>query len=357
MLKIGVDARPLHFPRSGIGRYTASILEQLSGEPEIELNLYSHSQLQSQWSQFKQRSTNFTRFPNSIIAQTFYPRWAEQDQLDVFWSPRHHLPITMKCACIVTIHDMVWKQAPATMRFGGRLIERLLMPLSIRKAKRIICVSKSTFLDLGASFPDIRPKSTIIHEAACTTPSINDSFEEPESPFFLFVGTKEPRKNLDICLRAWKISGLGNLGFRLVIAGGDGWKFNLTKSIERTGTEASILNLQPDNSELRELYATCHAVVMPSLYEGFGLPLVEAMAFGRPIIASNTSSMPEIAGDAALYVTPTSSAEISQAFLSLANDKAQHARLSARSAERSKIFSWQKAAGLTLAVFRKAAEE
>jgi glycosyltransferase involved in cell wall biosynthesis len=238
---------------------------------------------------------------------------------------------------------------------GGKLLERLLMPKSIKKADKIICVSHSTQQDLAESFPDAEGKSCVIYEAPCTKPVPEEIFAQPESPFFLFVGTKEPRKNLHNCLVAWQQSQLSKAGFKLIIAGGRGWNFSLGDSIQLTGSAASVIDAQPSEVELRKLYATCHALIMPSLYEGFGLPLVEAMAFGKPMITSNVSSMPEIAGDAAIYVTADKVAELSKAFLTLAQNSELHNRLSKNAAKRATLFGWEKAVDQSLEVIIEAA--
>lgn len=324
--------------------------------PDVEWYLYSHSQLPDEWSTCQQRSVNAAKLPNSIIAQSYYPKWAARDCLDAFWSPRHHLPRRLNRPGIVTIHDLVWRQLPQTMRAGGRLVERLLMPASIKNANKIICVSESTKADLIRAFPEAESKCIVIYEAACTTPKANEVFTEPANPFFLFVGTKEPRKNLDMCLHAWQKSGLAKKGFKLILAGGRGWKYELKSSISQTGTEDSVIDVHPNEAQLRELYATCHAVVMPSLYEGFGLPLVEAMAFAKPMITSNISSMPEIAGDAALLISPESVKQLADAFSTLAQDEDLHATLSRRSAQRSKLFSWDQAASQTFDIIQSAIE-
>lgn len=234
-----------------------------------------------------------------------------------------------------------------------------MMPRALREAQAVICVSASTYNDVSDFDPAIADKGTVIHEAACIEPIAGAEATRPEAigdkPYFLFVGTKEPRKNLDRCLLAWRDSGLQQRGYKLVVAGGDGWKYRLRESIRRYGIDTSVVDLMPSTDELRQLYAQCRAVILPSLYEGFGLPLVEAMRFGKPMITSNVSSMPEIAGDAALLVNPKVTAELSAAFVRLAQDEAMHEKLSSNSAARSKLFSWEKAGQATLEVILNAA--
>ena len=240
------------------------------------------------------------------------------------------------------------------MKRGGYLLERLLMPSSIDKADEIICVSESTRADAQEFKPEIEVKTSVIYEAACCVPE-PATVKFQDYPFFLFVGTKEPRKNLDLCLRSWGTSKLADRGYKLVIAGGNGWNYDLPSSIREYGLENSIVDLFPDKDQLASLYAGCHALVLPSVYEGFGLPIVEAMAFGKPIITSNVSAMPEIAGDAALLISPHSEIELSKAFNELVNDQRLYEELRQNAVRRSATFSWEQAATKTLDVIRRAA--
>jgi len=256
---------------------------------------------------------------------------------------------------VVTIHDLVWKKHPETMTRGGAMLERLLMPPSIRKADAIICVSTATMNDLSDLSPDAAAKCSVILEAACQVPGDLDYAPAPK-PFYLFVGTQEPRKNLQTCLRAWKRSLLADRGYKFIIAGGTGWKTDLPKEIDRLSLNQSVQCLTPDNDQIRELYSNCFAVVLPSIYEGFGLPLVEAMAFGKPVITSNVSSMPEIAGDAAILVDPYSTDDLADAFIKLAQDPHLHRALAEAASRRAKLFSWDTAALETGNLLRTVAE-
>ncbi len=155
------------------------------------------------------------------------------------------------------------------------------------------------------------------------------------------------------CLSAWKKSELGTKGVRLVLAGGNGWKSNISELIEQLQIRDSVTDCSPGEQELRRLYAQCYAVALPSIYEGFGLPLVEGMAFGKPLITSNVSSMPEIAGDAALLVDPTNDDQIADALSQLAFDKGLYEKLSQTSAQRATEFSWVRASARTYQIIKQ----
>jgi glycosyltransferase involved in cell wall biosynthesis len=242
---------------------------------------------------------------------------------------------------------------PETMAFGGAILEQILMPRAIRQADRIICVSHSTHNDLVQFEPAMAAKSRVIYEAPCVEPKEGEHTSY-QNPYYLFVGTKEPRKNLSRMLMAWSKARTELSEYRLVIAGNTGWSYDIQKEIEKIGVFDSVDNISPSEDRLRQLYANCHAVVLTSLYEGFGLPLVEAMAFGKPVIASNTSSMIEITGDAGLLVDPLNIEELSDQFIRLARDTSLYQTLASRAGERSKMFDWGSAAIETAQVLRQA---
>ena len=354
MIRVGIDARPLAHPSTGIGQYTKHLVDQLQRSEKVSLYLYSRDLLPSTAHNTRVRHGPSGMIPNALHAQLYFSRWAKKDRLDVFWSPRHHLPLNLHCPSVVTIHDMVWLKQPHTMTRGGATLESHLMPRAIIKAQHIICVSNATRRDLIDFAPQAAKKSSVIYAAACQHPQ-NKLSHRSSTPFFLFVGTKEPRKNLDRCLQAWRDSNLAREGFNFVLAGNTGWKYPLHERIIQLGLESSVIDLQPTNEELNTLYATCHAVVLPSLYEGFGLPLAEGMAFGKPLITSNVSSMPEIAGDAAILVDPKNVQEISAALRSLATDQGLHAALSEKSTARGQRFSWATAGAQTMKVLLQVA--
>ena len=355
MIRVGIDARPLQYPNTGIGQYTFNIVSRLNQHCDFQIFLYSTKPLHNQFKDVRRRSPSINFLPNSLLAQMYFPTWAAKDNIHVFWSPRHHLPLMLKVPSVVTIHDLVWKKHPETMTRGGAMLERLLMPPSIRKADAIICVSAATMNDLRDLAPDAAEKCRVILEAACQVPEDLDYAPTPK-PFYLFVGTQEPRKNLATCLRAWKQSQLADQGYEFIIAGGTGWKTNLPKEIDRLGLNQSVRCMTPDKDQIRELYSRCFAVVLPSIYEGFGLPLVEAMAFGKPLITSNVSSMPEVAGDAAVLVDPYSKADLADAFIRLAEDPHLYHTLAEAASRRATLFSWDTAALETGNLLRKVAE-
>ncbi len=359
-MRIGVDARPLAHPRNGIGRYTTELLSRLTQSSEHKWFLYGGHTQDNAWLDLE--SVHWRTYHSSysglnlLLAQTYFQNWARKDQLDVFWSPRHHLPLLLRSIpCVLTIHDCVWHQRPDTMQLHRLITERLLTPASLQLATRIIAVSKATATDLVSLYPKLQPKIDIVHEASSLHPIAPSQSVRPA--YMLFVGTLEPRKNLQRCLEALaKLKTMGVELPHLVVAGGRGWKSEpLHKSVTALGLEQQVEYVGPaDDIELSSLYAGCDFLVFPSLYEGFGLPIIEAFIFGKPVITSNVSSMPEVAGDAALYVDPHSVDEIADAMKRLLTDRGLYDALAFKTKPQAAKFSWAKAAEQTLDVIEQA---
>jgi glycosyltransferase involved in cell wall biosynthesis len=358
-MRIAVDARPLATPLTGIGRYTRALLEAmitrghqwfLYSDRPLHITLPEDPRLRIRHGDAKGGTPASLRW-----TQWRYPRWAVQDDVDLFWSPRHHLPLLLnkRIAQVVTIHDVVWRQFPETMRPRNLLLERALMGPSIRTADHVICVSRFTASEVSRYYPSAIGKCRVIHEAAEENVTLDRLPIGMPERYLLFVGTLEPRKNLPRLLRAYARLKGDEAVPPLVIVGGGGWggedlpglvaELELADRVKLCGHVA--------DGELQALYAGASCLLMPSLYEGFGLPVLEAMQHGVPIIASSTSSLPEVAGDAGMLVNPYSEDEIANAIRRLVHEQGLHAELSQRASARSRQFSWQRAAEETLALF------
>lgn len=356
-LRIGVDARPLSHPVTGIGRYTRELVTRLCQSNRCKLFLYSDRPLQPDYAHLPGARIRHGRCSGSMVsslfAQFMFPRWARWDQIDVFWSPRHHLPLAMPkdIPCVVTIHDLVWKRHPGTMSRRGRWLERLLMPWAMRRSERIIAVSNHTGADIAELFPSESRKVTCIYPGQ---PEISEYIEprDESSRYVLFVGTNEPRKNLHTLLKAWGALPQSTLaGARLKLAGGDGWGDDPRNQLGQLGIAGSVDLLGwVDDDQLATLYAGATALVMPSWYEGFGLPLLEAMAYGVPAITANNSAMPEVIGDAGILVDAASVQELSGAISNVLEDSKLRASLSERAIARAGTFCWDRASVETLEV-------
>jgi glycosyltransferase involved in cell wall biosynthesis len=338
-LRIAVDARPLQHAHSGIGRYTKRLCAEFisRGHTVLECRA-SGSSLQQQ-----------------LLSQLTFTQEALEQKADIFWSPRHHLPLRSRLLpTVVTIHDMVWNKAPSTMPYLRRMTDKHLMLGAISRANRIIAVSHSTLKDICEITPQAAAKATVVHEAATISPGDFQHVTQPQvpKPYILFVGTLEPRKNLQRIITAFREAKATVANLNLVIAGQLGWgQISIPES-------ADIVWQQPQHDhELAALYSYAHFVIAPSIYEGFGLQVAEAMAFGKAVITSKVSSLPEIAGDAAIYVNPTNVDEIKDAIIRLERNSGLRERLEQTARENTKRFSWSAACEQTIHVFRSAIED
>lgn len=372
-MRIGVDARNLVPGLTGIGRYVLEMCRHLALRGhEIVLYLPEKPSVPlPEWAGTVARIGDYDGGARRMIwGQVALPRLAAADDLDIFWGPAHRLPafLDRHIPCVVTIHDLVWMNAASTMRLQTWLGERVLMKPAIRKADRVVAVSSATADAVRAAFPGAAGKIVVVYPGLT---ALNEnlpgkpfaSFAERhriERPYALFVGTLEPRKNLPRLLEAYaRLSGETRENLLLVVAGGQGWRLgDLTTFIAQLGIASSVrLTGYVADSELAGLYANARFLAMPSLYEGFGFPIIEANAVGIPALTSNSSSMPEVGGDAALFVDPADVGAIANAMNRLANDDAQYRQLAQKARPNAARFDWSRSADALLAVFEEALEE
>ena len=351
-MRIGVDGRPLRHPFSGIGVYTREILSRIARDHELFIYMDRRFERGPDLKGTFRHGPSH-RLTGLLTANVAFANWARQDRVDVFFSPRHHLPLTLgHTPAVVTIHDMVWRVAPETMHPLNRLLDTTLMPLSLARADRVIAVSADTATRI-AEYSGRRDVTTINNaprEASHAVP-----FTHPR-PYFLFVGTKEPRKNLRGTIEGFRRASAIGLNHDLVLVGPTGWgESGLGTDMARDPADERIVDLGPISDErLTGVYHSCAALVLASFYEGFGIPLLEAMHHGKPVITSGTGAMAEVAGDAGILVDPDNPASIARAFIKLAKDRAAHRRLAANARRRSRAFSWDRAAQTTMDVLEDA---
>ncbi len=348
-LKIGINALPLTQNLTGIGRYTLEIIKQLAQLPDIELYLYTCHPLIVELGPTSNIHVIFTPtwLPKKLWEQWTLGKLIQKNSLDVFWSPKHHLPFnTGKIPLVLTIHDLVYRKYPHTMPWLQFLSEKLLLRYSVNKAKKIISVSTATRNDLIHELKIPAEKITIIHSGFFKPQAHQSTNLEAlgiDKPFLLFLGTLEPRKNIARLIEAVLAlpPELKN-NYQLVLAGPLGWKNKKIKP-QLANPQINYVGYVNDTT-VHTLLKQATVFVFPSLYEGFGLPLLEAMSVGTPVLTSTDPACQEIAGDAAYFIDPYNVPSITQALQELLTNPDLRITLRNKGYENITRFSWEAAA-------------
>jgi glycosyltransferase involved in cell wall biosynthesis len=363
-MRIGVDARLLARPLTGIGRYTHEMVSALL-RANADLVLYAPGPLihplHPGAGRYKERITIMQGGARRFLwGQVVLPLQVRRDRPDVFWGPAHRLPLGLPqeiFGCL-TIHDLVWRYAGSTMAPASRLVEQVLMPPALKRADAIVAVSEHTKIDITRTFPELRAPVTRIYPGVSARPSGHGPDYLAKwgisRPYMLFVGTLEPRKNLSRLLQAYStLPPEAMQQADLVVAGGRGWgDVDLEKTVTTLGLQGKVhLTGYVDERELSTLYENALFLTMPSLYEGFGLPLAEAMRYGLPSLTADSSSMPEVAHGASVLVDPLNVGAIADGLVRLISSSELRLQLSKAAAENVAQFDWDKAAQQLLGLF------
>ena len=372
-MRIGIDIRALRAVRTGIGRFVVNLLDKLAiRDNENNYVLYFNSMkggLPDDVAFNSKFEIKCTRIPNRLLniswAYTpFPPVELLLRDIDVFHSPNFQMPPTRKASRVVTVHDLVFLRYPEMAIPSSLRHYRPRIKYYLNRSDLIIAVSNATASDIVSYLNINENKIEVVHQGTVT---ISKSSPEEinlmrskfgiEGDYILFVGCIEPRKNLVRLFKAFEISGLSS-HFQLILAGLKGWHtdelFQLRRSL-KCSDKIKWLNYVSD-SELASLYSAASFFVYPSIYEGFGLPILEAMSAGCPVLTSSVSSMPEVAGDAALYVDPGNVESIAEGLQQLANDTALRTKLSEMGYKRVEMFKWENTADKMIEVYKRAYE-
>lgn len=305
--------------------------------------------------------------PGRILWEQFVaPVASVRAALNVLFCPVNVVPLACRVPSVVTVHDLAFLAYPAAFHPAKRRYLTAMTRLSVHRARRVIAVSAHTRDDLVHHF-GVRPERiAVIPNAAderyrpADDPAVVARFKaEHHLPdrVILFVGTLEPRKNLRRLIEAFALLGDAEADVRLVIVGASGWlTSDLAPLVQAHGLSDRIIfpGYVPDD-DLPRWYQAATVFCYPSLYEGFGLPVLEAMACGTPVVTSRTSSLPEVAGDAALLIDPTDGDGIAHALRTVLPDDARRQEMSAAGIARSRLYAWERTAAATLDVIRDAA--
>ncbi len=362
-MRIGINAVPLSRLRAGVARVILRIIEEICAiESENYYYLYSDRdfELPCEGDRWRKRVWSpLPLLPGTLWLQTVGRRMIIHDRLDLFWGTNNLLPLGLPSglAKVVSIHDLI---LPLYSKYAdplSRSMHWLFGERSAREADKIIADSRATAEDLKRIYGIPDPKIEVIYHG------VGPSFK-PQDPgvaaeyvankygaskdFILSVGTLGPHKNLVSLVKAVKVlRDRGALSFQVLVVGAKGRKraqlIELIRSAGLAGKAILLLGYVPDE-DLPMLYSGSSLFVFPSLYEGFGLPLVEAMACGAPVVASNTSSIPEVVGDAGLLVPPTQPEAFAEAILRVRCDKGLRRAMIVKGLVQAAGFRWDTSA-------------
>lgn len=370
-MHIGIDGYPLIFPKTGIGHYTFELATALARmAPQHTFELVAPNQYP------KDISAQLEPFPNlrAISLETNFitrrwsaiglPRYLRRSPVDLFHGTNYVVPLRHRDRNVLSVHDLSSFTYPETHdeRIARRARRRL--PIMLRSAARIITLTEAVKRELVDRFKIEEARVTAIPLAPrrlFRPITENEAAEvrrrlEVANDFILFVGTIEPRKNLLTLVRAFaELLRTTKHRPQLVIAGPKGWltgEFDLAVGQADFGDQLRMVGYVSDD-DLRALYSSCKVFVYPSLYEGFGLPTLEAMACGAPVIASRIDALVEVLGKNARFVDPMDAAALVGTMVELLENKVERERLSTSGVQHAARFSWEKTAALTLSVYEQ----
>ncbi|HZK67865.1 MAG TPA: glycosyltransferase family 1 protein [Chloroflexota bacterium] len=363
-MRIAVDARLVGYVRGGTSQYTLRLVNALAalrtGDELLVLESLKPG-MDASWPASVRRVPLFTP-PHHRLEQLALPVELLRLGADLLHSPDFIPPFRRGCASVITVHDLAFLRypyllTPESSRYYGQVARAVV------SADQVIAVSHATRQDILEMLPADPEKVTVVHSAAGSqfVPLPPEEIEKKRRElglpdrFVLFVGTLEPRKNLPVLLEAfagiWRAHRVP-----LVVVGGKGWLYEeIFRARDRLGLTQEVCFAGPvPADQLLYYYNSATCLVMPSLYEGFGMPVLEAMACGIPVVVSDVSSLPEVVGDAGIRVAPENPEAWEAALVQLIGDSEMRADLGARGLRRAGGFSWEKTAVETLSVYHRA---
>ncbi|MEB0047074.1 MULTISPECIES: glycosyltransferase family 1 protein [unclassified Pseudomonas] len=373
-MRIALNARILQAPRAGIGHYVAELVSALAGEPDVELSLFhgwgwSSALPEAAMPGYSRLTPLLRQIPGAYQAR----RWLEQrrfnqgraQEIDLYHEPSLW-PLSFDGPTVITLHDLTHLHYPDTQPPARlREIERRLAD-GVQQAKVILTDSQyiadeaQRYFALPAERFVVAPLGVAARfhpREPETIDAVLKAHGVDARDYFLCVGTLEPRKNLTLALRAHaRLTQADRQRFPLLIVGMAGWRrdqFSAELAKALAAGHVCLLGYLPDE-QVAQLLAGARALIFPSLYEGFGLPVLEAMASGTPVILSRFSAMPEVAGAAGNYIEPDEPDGLRDAMSRLIDDKMHWQACREAGLQQAKIFSWERCAKMTTRAYRQA---
>jgi glycosyltransferase involved in cell wall biosynthesis len=373
-IRLGVDIRPFYEPLTGIGWYLYHLLEELAQDTRFEIIAFGEAALSDdsaalhvklpagiELEGFDLRGRKMSRWTN-FLTRAAYPLLIGSRRCDVMFGANYFLPRALDAVArrrVITVHDLTYKRFPELVQKETLESLHASMLRELTRADAVICVSEATRVDL-LHYYDVAPARVFTIHSGLAEP-LKPTVEVDGLPgrYILFVSTIEPRKNLPVLLQAFEqVVARGEYNGDLVLVGRIGWKSEkVVDLLARSPFRQRIHHLDYLSREaLATVYAKAEMFVFPSIYEGFGFPLLEAMAQGIPTISARSSSLPEVGGDAAIYFEPQDVDELGRAIVELGRSPERRSELVERGLERVRRFRWDECARQTAAIFQRVVE-
>lgn len=368
-MRVGFDGRFIRDDFPGIGRYSynlARALADVAADATLVL-LYDPSAPNQRYRIEALAQANVRLVPTeipirSVSEQIYVPRLARALSLDIYHAPYYITPYRMPCSRALTVYDVIARRHPESLSVSGRAIFELTTRLALRAADALVAISHSARRDVIDLY-DVDP------ERICVTPLAADprfgpvdadhvaelkrQLDLPER-YVLCIGVDKPHKNWSRLVRAWdRLPDPVRDGYSLMFAGRPDPRYTAARELAASlGLDDVVFLGAVREDDMPALYAGAALFVFPSLYEGFGLPILEAMACGTPVACSNTSSLPEVAGDAAVYFNPIDVGDMAATLTRALSGGDLRRALAAKAVARAAQFSWNDTARATLSVYR-----
>ena len=364
-MKIGIDARPIQGQFTGDSTYWRGLIEALS-RLDVVFVIYLDAKLpEPEISVSKSIPVRILHAPCSRVWSAWtFPRALKEDGVQVA-HVQYTIPPRMPCPTVTTIHDVSFKRHPEFFKLKDRLILDWAVKRASKKAARIIAPSKHAKNELIQLYRIDPAKITVTYEGVDAqfrpmdrqvARALVGEKHGIHCPFILTLGVIQPRKNLGRLLEGFaRLKGNLESGHKLIIVGKQGWlEADLRRRIDKLGlTEDVILTEHVPYGDLPALYGAADVFVYPSVYEGFGLPPLEAMACGMPVITGDRSSLPEVVGEAGVMVDPYDPEAFAEAMARVLSSESLRSEMSSRGLAQARKFSWDKMARETLAVYHQ----
>jgi glycosyltransferase involved in cell wall biosynthesis len=362
-MQVCIDVSPTAQQHAGLGRYAGEIASALARQDSVDLSLFynrqGNAQLPSYLDHLPHKTVKMGNKPwrmAVLLSQLMHwPMDVTFGAVDVFHATNHLLAHFGQAGTVFTLHDLIFLHFPEYHLPYNRWYLSFAMPRFLRAADAVVTPSECSRQDAINFYGLPAEKITVIPEAAAPgfkpatdqtrLDAVREKYNLPKR-FILHVGTIEPRKNLSRLLDAFKSLLAYQPDLRLVLIGKKGWLYDeFFQKLRGLGLEEVVIFPgYVKEADLPSFFHLAEVFVYPSLYEGFGLPPLEAMACGAPVVCSNAASLPEVVGDAGLLVNPTDTKELTLALRRVLEEPDLRRRLSQQSLARASLFSWKKAA-------------